>query len=438
MVPPLMESQPSSHPFLEELKARRLFHQSTGEADLALALSGGLTLYCGFDPTKDSLTIGNLVALTLLRRFQLAGHTPIVLMGGGTGLIGDPSGKEAERQLNTREQIAANLEGQRPIFERFLDFDGKNAATIVNNAEWLEKLGFLEVLRDVGKHFSVNAMIQRDSVRLRLEGRDQGISYTEFSYMLLQAYDYAHLASSRDVRLQIGGSDQWGNIVAGIDLTRRIHRREVFGLTAPLLTKADGGKFGKTESGAVWLTRKYTSPYAFYQFFINAGDDDVENFLRVFSFRPLAELEALFLAHRENPAARAAQKSLAEEMTRLLHGEEGLREAESATEALFSGDVRSLAEPLLLDVAAAMPRGFVSDEPLGVGLSIVDALVESEAVKSKREARQFLESGAITLNGAKVDATYILRSEDFLFGRVALVRRGKKNWHVLGLRSRFS
>jgi tyrosyl-tRNA synthetase len=281
-------------------------------------------------------------------------------------------------------------------------------------------------------------MIQRDSVRLRLEGRDHGISYTEFSYMILQAYDYAHLATTRGVRLQIGGSDQWGNIVAGIDLTRRLHKTEVFGLTAPLLTKADGGKFGKTESGAVWLTRKYTSPYAFYQFWINAGDDDVETFLRVFSFRPLAEIEALLAEHRENAAARRAQKSLAEEMTRLLHGDEGLREAELASEALFSGDVRSLSEPLLLEVFAAMPRGVVDDALVEAGLPIVDALVGSEAVKSKREARQFLESGAITLIGEKVDVSYILRVEDFLFGRVALVRRGKKNWHVVGLRSRFS
>lgn len=419
-------------PFLAELSERGLVHQITHSDALALRMQEPVALYCGFDPTRDSLTIGNLVALTLLRRFQLAGHKPYVLLGGGTGLIGDPSGKDAERQLNSPEVVRENVLGQRAIFEKFLDFEGENAAVLLNNADWLEKLGYIEVLRDVGKHFSVNMMMQKDSVRLRLESRDQGLSYTEFSYMILQSYDYAYLADKYGIQLQIGGSDQWGNIVSGVDLTRRLHQKEVFGLTAPLLTKSDGGKFGKTESGAVWLSRKYTSPYAFYQFWMNAADADVGRFLRVFSFRPLEEIEALLSEQEANPGARRAQRELAEELTRLLHGEEGLQEARLATEALFSGDVRGLSAQLLEEVFAGAPTSELPREQWqGEGKLLVDLLVETGVTKSKREAREFLQSGAIRINGDPQSAEARIQEGDLLHGQFLLVRRGKKTWHVI-------
>jgi tyrosyl-tRNA synthetase len=268
----------------EDLAYRGLIYQETNPGGLrAHCAEGSRGVYCGFDPTAASLTIGNLVVLLLLRRFQLAGHRPVALMGGGTGLIGDPSGKEAERQIRTHEEVRANIDGQRPIFERILDFSGPAAATLVDNVDWLGKLTFIEALRDIGKHFSVNMMIQKDSVRERLASREQGISYTEFSYMLLQAYDFFHLFAERGVTIQAAGSDQWGNIVAGVDLVRRKRQAEVYGITAPLVTKADGSKFGKTESGALWLTGERTSPYAFYQFWLNTSDADVERYLKIFT-----------------------------------------------------------------------------------------------------------------------------------------------------------
>lgn len=418
-------------PLLDDLDARGLLHQATSRTDLARHLSQPRRVYCGFDPTRASLTIGNLVSILLLRRFQLAGHAPVVVMGGGTGLIGDPSGKDAERQLLTPELVRENVAGQRPIFESLLDFDGPHAATIVNNADWLESLRYVDVLRDVGKHFSVNMMIQKDSVRARLEEREHGISYTEFSYMILQSYDFAHLARTRDVTIQVGGSDQWGNIVAGVDLTRRVHGLEVFGLTTPLLTKSDGGKFGKTEQGAIWLTAEGTSPYAFYQFWINAADDDVARFLHVFSLRPLTEIAAVLAQHAANPALRTAQQALAEELTRMLHGEAGLADAKRATAALFSGDVKSLSSQLLDDVFRGAPstsldRGLLA----GDGLSVVDLLTLADVAKSKREARQYLSSGAVSLNGERVSEEHRIGSGNLLHDRLVLIRRGKKTWHV--------
>jgi len=403
----------------------------TSRPELDRHLAEERRVYCGFDPTRASLTIGNLVSILLLRRFQLAGHKPVVVMGGGTGLIGDPSGKDAERQLLTPELVRQNVAGQRPIFERVLDFSGPHAASIINNADWIEKLRYVDVLRDVGKHFSVNMMIQKDSVRARLEEREHGISYTEFSYMILQAYDFAHLASAEQVTLQVGGSDQWGNIALGVDLTRRLHAREVFGLTTPLLTKSDGGKFGKTEQGAVWLTADGTSPYAFYQFWINAADEDVPRFLRVFSLRPLPEIERLLLEHGENPAQRTGQQALAEELTTLLHGAEGLLAAQRATQALFSGDVTSLEPALLDEVFRGAPSVDLDPSLLGGdGLDVVDLLVLGEVAKSKREARQYLASGAVSLNGERVSESQRIGPSQLLHGRLILVRRGKKTWHV--------
>jgi tyrosyl-tRNA synthetase len=418
---------------LSDLKERGLFHQATDLEGLEKHLAAGSrALYAGFDPTRDSLTVGNLVQILLLRRFQLAGHRPVVLLGGGTGLIGDPSGKEAERQIQTLEVVEANVRGQRAIFDRLLDTSGPTAVRFVNNADWLCKLSFIEVLRDIGKHFSVNMMIQKDSVRERLQNREQGISYTEFSYMLLQAYDFLHLHREHGVTLQAAGSDQWGNIVAGIDLIRRHGGGDAFGLTTPLVTKADGGKFGKTESGAVWLTADRTSPYEFYQFWLNASDADVARFLPIYTLIPMSEIRNLLEEHAADPGKRAAQRALAAHVTELVHGSAGLARAEAATRALFSGDVSSLGEDALTEVFGSAPSATLPRDRLsGDGAGIVDVLVEGAVAKSKREARELVEQGAVLVNGAAATLDGKVRTDSLLFGQVLLVRRGKKLWHVL-------
>jgi len=416
---------------LADLEFRGQLHQQTDAAGLRAHLASPRKVYAGFDPTKDSLTIGNLVQILLLRRFQQAGHTPVVVTGGGTGMIGDPSGKEAERQILTPEQVALNVAGQRVIFERLLSFEGPNAAQILNNADWLGKLGFIEALRDIGKHFSVNMMIQKDSVRERLHNRDQGISYTEFSYMLLQAYDFAYLMQHHGVTVQSSGSDQWGNIVAGVDLIRRTQHKEAFGLTTPLVTKADGGKFGKTESGAIWLTAARTSPYAFYQFWVNSDDADVPKFLRTYTFLPHAEILRLEAEHQANPGARSAHRALAQHMTELLHGPEGLDQAQKATEALFSGNVSELSRAVIADLFGTTPSTSLPKDKLGgAGYPAVELLVDSGVVKSKREAREFLGNGAILINGRSPNAESSIGLDWLLHDEVLLIRRGKKNWYV--------
>ncbi|MEM8767286.1 MAG: tyrosine--tRNA ligase, partial [Pseudomonadota bacterium] len=313
---------------LEELKARGLLAQVSDETGLGEHLEGGSrTVYCGFDPTADSLHIGNLVPLLTLRRFQTHGHRPILLLGGATGLIGDPSGRTDERSLNQADTVAAWVENIRRQVEGLVSFDGNNGALIENNLDWTAELDVISFLRDIGKYFSVNAMIQRDSVRSRLERDDQGISYTEFSYMLLQAMDYAELADRHGCSVQIGGSDQWGNIVSGMDLVRRKQGKEAFALTVPLITKADGTKFGKTAAGAVWLDARRTSPYSFYQFWLNTADADVEHFLKILTFLPVAEIDAVMAEFREAPGQRLAQRTLAEQVTGMLHGKEALASA---------------------------------------------------------------------------------------------------------------
>jgi tyrosyl-tRNA synthetase len=425
---------------LEDLRWRGLVHQTTDESAFIRHLSangdpnfpqGGRLVYTGFDPTADSLTIGNLIPMLLLRRFQDAGHTPVVVMGGGTGLIGDPSGKDAERSLNTPETVQANVEAQRPIYERVLSFEGKNAAKVVNNADWLNELGYIECLRDVGKHFSVNMMIQKESVRARLQEREHGISYTEFSYMILQAYDFHRLHKDMGVTVQVGGSDQWGNIVAGIDLIRRIDHAEAYAYTCPLVTKSDGGKFGKTESGAIWLSAHRTSPYAFRQFWLNTSDDDVPRFLRYFTTMPRERIEALEAEHAQSPGARVAHKALADHMTTMLHGESEAQRAAAAAGALFSGDVAGLDEPTLAEVFEGVPS---SEHPksllAGEGVPLADFLTETTLARSKRESREFLGSGAVSVNGSKADGEGRLTAGDLLHGSTILLRRGKKSWHV--------
>jgi tyrosyl-tRNA synthetase len=416
---------------LEELGWRGQLYQQTNAEAFKKHLASSQRVYTGFDPTGNSLTIGNLVAIMLLARFQRAGHSPVVIMGGGTGMIGDPSGKSAERQFMTLEQIEANIAGQRPIFERILDFSGSNKAVIINNADWLTKLSFMDALRDIGKHFSVNMMIQKDSVRDRLQNREQGISYTEFSYMLLQAYDFLHLYEQHGVTVQGAGADQWGNILGGVDLIRRKHQVEVFGVTAPLLLKADGTKFGKTADGAVWLTAERTSPYAFYQFWLNAADADVEKFLKMFTFFSQAEVAGLMQDHASRPNERIPQRTLAAHMTELLHGKTALDQALLATQALFTGDVVSLPKATLEEVFATTPSVTLKKDSLsGEGVLVVDLLVEAQVVKSKREAREMLSSGAITLNAQKPTLETRFTENALLHGELAVIRRGKKNWHV--------
>jgi tyrosyl-tRNA synthetase len=421
---------------LDDLAARGLLHQQTDAEGLRRHLAEApRSLYAGFDPTRDSLTIGHLVPLLVLARFQRAGHRPIAVMGGGTGLIGDPSFKASERPMLTREEVEHNVERIRESASRILDTTGSNAALFVNNIDWLGKLSFVDALRDIGKHFSVNAMIQRDSVRERLENREQGISYTEFSYMLLQAYDFLHLYRTHGVTLEAAGSDQWGNIVAGIDLIRRTERAETFGLTHPLVTKADGTKFGKTESGAVWLAADRTSPYAFYQFWLNTADADVGKYLAFYTFLPVAEIQTALDEHTADPGKRSAQRLLAASVTRLVHGDDALAQAEAATSALFSGEVTGLSRVLLDEVFASAPSSVLSKSRLsGDGAELAPLLLEAAVVKSKREAREFLEQGAISLNGVRVGNDARLTTEALLHGEIALVRRGKKSWHVLRFR----
>ena len=430
--------------FLHDLEWRGLLHQSTSEL-LGAHLDGGVrSAYVGYDPTADSLTIGNLVSIIMLARWQRAGHRPVALMGGGTGLIGDPSGKSAERPLLTAEQVAANVDSIRPIFERILDFSGSasNAAEMVDNIDWLGRIGYIELLRDIGKHFSVNVMMQKESVSARLNEREQGISYTEFSYQVLQAYDFLHLYRTRGVTVQMGGSDQYGNIVAGIDLVRRLERledgdgtvgAETFGLTTPLVTKSDGGKFGKSESGAIWLTPARTSPYRFHQFWLNAADADVANYLRWFTFLEREEIEALDEATRERPQERAAQKRLADEVTTLVHGSGEADAAVKAAAALFSGEVRGL-EPGTLGAiaedlgAVEFSRARLAGEDAA---TVGGILLELKLASSRREVREFIGNGAVRLNGDPVSDDRPLGPNDVLEGGFTLLRRGRKNWAAI-------
>lgn len=436
---------PASSDFQTELAWRGLLHQVTHADGLRQHLQTGVrTAYVGFDPTADSLTIGNFIPIKLLMHLQRAGHRPLVVLGGGTGLIGDPSGKSAERQLLDRAAVERNVESQRRIFERLLDFSpGACSASLCNNLDWLGSLTFIEALRDVGKHFSINAMIQRDSVRERLNNREQGMSYTEFSYMLLQAYDYVHLYRARGVTLQMGGSDQWGNIVSGCDLIRRVSSdptkattpesgvSESFGLTAPLVTRSDGGKFGKSESGAIWLSPERTSPYAFYQFWLNTQDADVIRYLKLFTFLGEPEIEELAAQHQRDPGQRAAHRALARQMTELLHGLTERTNAEAAAEALFSGDVSKLPLHALNHFAATVPTSQHAKEQLaGEGLPLLDLLALTTLASSKREAREFLQNGSVNVNGRKALLTDRLTSADLLHGEIIALRRGKKNWHL--------
>jgi tyrosyl-tRNA synthetase len=422
--------------FLEEIAWRGLLHQRTAEEALDEHLATpGRVGYCGFDPTADSLTIGNLVPIQLLAHWQRAGHVPVALIGGGTGLIGDPSGKDDERPLLTREQVEHNVAGQRRIFERLLDFDASsNAARVVNNLDWLEPIRLLDFLRDLGKHFSINAMVQKESIRERLHNRDQGISYTEFSYMLLQAADFQQLHRAIGCTVQMAGSDQYGNITAGIDLIHRTagSNAPAFGVTAPLVTRSDGKKMGKSAAGAVWLTADRTSPYAFHQYWINVPDADVGRFLRIFTGLAREEIEGVEAEQKSAPHERPAQRLLARHLTDRLHGEAERRRVESASEALFGrGDVRALDAQTLREIAAEVPHSDHGAAQLdGEGVALAELLAETTLAGSRREARELLGAGAIAVNGERVGADRRVRKGDLIGDGLVFLRRGKRQWHV--------
>ncbi|WP_315286445.1 tyrosine--tRNA ligase [Neisseria bacilliformis] len=425
---------------IQDLQSRGLIAQTTDIAALdAFLTENKISLYCGFDPTADSLHIGHLLPVLALRRFQQAGHTPIALVGGATGMIGDPSFKAVERSLNTPETVKGWVASIRAQLEPFLSFEGDNAAIMANNADWFGGMNCLDFLRDIGKHFSVNAMLNKESVKQRIDRDDVGISFTEFAYTLLQSYDFAELNKRHGATLQIGGSDQWGNITNGIDLTRRLNQKQVFGLTLPLVTKSDGTKFGKTEGGAVWLNAKKTSPYQFYQFWLKVADADVYKFLKYFTFLSVEAIDEIEAKDQASGAKPEAQRVLAEEMTRLIHGEEALKAAQRITESLFAEDQSSLTESDFEQLALdGLPAFAVSD-----GLNVVEALVKTGLAQSNKEARGFVNSKAVLLNGQAAEANnpnpsaerpddaYLLKDEHKRFGKYTILRRGKRNHALL-------
>ncbi|TWT12470.1 tyrosine--tRNA ligase [Planomicrobium sp. CPCC 101079] len=413
---------------IDDLKWRGLLYQQTDEEGLAKLLDEEkISLYCGVDPTADSMHIGHIVPLLTLRRFQMHGHQPILLVGGATGMIGDPSGRNEERQLQTTDQIDKNVEAIKVQMEQIFDFQSQNGAQMVNNRDWIGQMSVIEFLRDYGKLISVNYMLAKESVASRLEN---GISFTEFSYTLIQAIDYNHLYNNFNCRVQIGGSDQWGNITSGLEVIRKTHEEETkaFGITIPLVTKADGTKFGKTAGGAVWLDAKKTSPYEFYQFWINTADADVIKYLKIFTFISREEIEALQVTVENEPHLRKAQKVLAEEMTKLIHGEEALNDALRITKALFSGDLKALSASEMKAAFKDVPSVEMAKEPK----VIIDLIVEAGISPSKRQAREDVTNGAISVNGEKVtDLEYVVDAKDRLEDTFAIVRRGKKKYHMV-------
>jgi tyrosyl-tRNA synthetase len=419
---------------LEELKWRGLVADCTDAAELAKKISAPMTLYCGFDPTADTLHVGNLVPLLALRRFQLLGHHPIALAGGATGMVGDPSGKTQERQLLTREILDRNIAAVKEQLRRLLDFDTQtNPARLVDNSSWIAPVSFLDFLRDVGKHFSVNQMVAKESVRARMEDREAGISYTEFSYMLLQAFDFYVLCRDHNCELQIGGSDQWGNITAGIELTRKKLGKTVYGLTLPLITNADGSKFGKTVAGAIWLDPKRTSVYRFYQFWINTDDRDVIRYLKFFTFLSKDEIEALEKKHAENPGPREAHRALAKAVTDMIHGAHATTEAIRASEILFGGELKGIAEGTFNEIVGEVPTKEIEKSKLdGAGLPLVDLLIHAGLCPSKGQARKDIEGGGVNVNNVReANAARVIATNDLLFGRHVLLRKGKKNYVVV-------
>lgn len=412
---------------IEDLKWRGLIYQQTDEQGIEDLLNKEqVTLYCGADPTADSLHIGHLLPFLTLRRFQEHGHRPIVLIGGGTGMIGDPSGKSEERVLQTEEQVDKNIEGISKQMHNIFEFGTDHGAVLVNNRDWLGQISLISFLRDYGKHVGVNYMLGKDSIQSRLE---HGISYTEFTYTILQAIDFGHLNRELNCKIQVGGSDQWGNITSGIELMRRMYgQTEAYGLTIPLVTKSDGKKFGKSESGAVWLDAEKTSPYEFYQFWINQSDEDVIKFLKYFTFLGKEEIDRLEQSKNEAPHLREAQKTLAEEVTKFIHGEDALKDAIRISQALFSGDLKSLSAKELKDGFKDVPQVTLSNDTT----NIVEVLIETGISPSKRQAREDVNNGAIYINGeSQQDVNYALAPEDKIDGEFTIIRRGKKKYFMV-------
>ncbi|AAW38307.1 tyrosine--tRNA ligase [Staphylococcus aureus] len=412
---------------IEDLKWRGLIYQQTDEQGIEDLLNKEqVTLYCGADPTADSLHIGHLLPFLTLRRFQEHGHRPIVLIGGGTGMIGDPSGKSEERVLQTEEQVDKNIEGISKQIHNIFEFGTDHGAVLVNNRDWLGQISLISFLRDYGKHVGVNYMLGKDSIQSRLE---HGISYTEFTYTILQAIDFGHLNRELNCKIQVGGSDQWGNITSGIELMRRMYgQTDAYGLTIPLVTKSDGKKFGKSESGAVWLDAEKTSPYEFYQFWINQSDEDVIKFLKYFTFLGKEEIDRLEQSKNEAPHLREAQKTLAEEVTKFIHGEDALNDAIRISQALFSGDLKSLSAKELKDGFKDVPQVTLSNDTT----NIVEVLIETGISPSKRQAREDVNNGAIYINGERQqDVNYALAPEDKIDGEFTIIRRGKKKYFMV-------
>ncbi|HCD4862955.1 TPA: tyrosine--tRNA ligase [Staphylococcus aureus] len=412
---------------MEDLKWRGLIYQQTDEQGIEDLLNKEqVTLYCGADPTADSLHIGHLLPFLTLRRFQEHGHRPIVLIGGGTGMIGDPSGKSEERVLQTEEQVDKNIEGISKQMHNIFEFGTDHGAVLVNNRDWLGQISLISFLRDYGKHVGVNYMLGKDSIQSRLE---HGISYTEFTYTILQAIDFGHLNRELNCKIQVGGSDQWGNITSGIELMRRMYgQTDAYGLTIPLVTKSDGKKFGKSESGAVWLDAEKTSPYEFYQFWINQSDEDVIKFLKYFTFLGKEEIDRLEQSKNEAPHLREAQKTLAEEVTKFIHGEDALNDAIRISQALFSGDLKSLSAKELKDGFKDVPQVTLSNDTT----NIVEVLIETGISPSKRQAREDVNNGAIYINGERQqDVNYALAPEDKIDGEFTIIRRGKKKYFMV-------
>jgi tyrosyl-tRNA synthetase len=422
--------------FVEELRWRGMIHNIMPGTEEQLDKEM-TTAYVGFDPTADSLHIGNLVSIMLLKFFQLAGHKPIILVGGATGMVGDPSGKADERELLDVETLNVNLECQKKQLMKFLDFgEGKNAAEVVNNFDWMKDFSFLDFIREVGKHITVNYMLAKDSVQKRLE---TGISFTEFSYQLVQGYDFLWLYEHKNCKLQMGGSDQWGNITTGTELIRRKLGGEAYALTAPLLTKADGGKFGKTEQGNVWLDPDKTSPYNFYQFWINSSDEDAERYIRIFTLYSKEEIERMIMEHHQAPHLRILQKALARDITVRVHSEADYKTAIEASSILFGAGttetLKNLPERTFLSVFEGVPQSEVALADLENGMNIVDFLVEKTAIfTSKGEARRMLKDNGVSINKTKVDEAAIIGTGHLMNQKYILVQKGKKNYYLVKAR----
>ncbi|MFD2829003.1 tyrosine--tRNA ligase [Corticicoccus populi] len=412
---------------LDDLRFRGIIYQMTDEERISELLEKEqVSIYCGADPTADSLHIGHLVPFLTLRRFQEFGHRPVILLGGGTGMIGDPSFKAEERKLLTEEQIDDNVKGIQKQMERIFDFSDENGAVLVNNKDWLKEISLISFLRDYGKHVPLNYMLSKDAIQTRLE---TGISYTEFTYTILQAIDFGHLNKEYNVKMQIGGSDQWGNITSGLELMRRMYgETDTEGLTIPLITKADGKKFGKTESGNIWLDPERTSPYEFYQFWLNQSDDDVVKFLKLFTFLGKDEIEALEQSVKDEPHLRKAQKRLAEEITTFLHGSDALGEAERISEALFRGNIKELTTDQVKDAFKDVPTAVFEGEEK----NLVNVLVDTKISPSRRQAREDISNGAIYINGERQqDVNHVIGEADILDDEFTVVRRGKKKYHIV-------